>query len=225
MSLLGQFVGGILQQKPDLPEFIKTDPGSGQTAAIKNNANSFAAASGLASDVNAFSQEQLLKALRAAIPGYDTIVGKGSDAISSMIAGELPEGVSEAVERRAASSAVASGYAGSEASRKLVARDLGITSYQITQQGLDSAMRWILNARQTAVAPQMDVTSMFLTPAQQIQVEQANNLGEYQAKLQQANVDAAFDWRTILGQSLQTTDAQITQAALSMAGSVAGGMI
>ena len=54
----------------------------------------------------------------------------------------------------------------------LQARDLGLTSLQMTQQGLSSAERWLATVRNTQ-APMMDVTSMFISPSQKFAAMEA----------------------------------------------------
>ena len=224
MSVLGQFVGGILKQKPKVPAFVKTDAAAEQTKAIGANQAALPVASKLAREASEENQATLLANLRAAIPDYDVFMQQGGKNISSMLRGELPEDVAAAVERRGAAKALGGGYAGSDASRKLVSRDLGLTSLQLTQQGLDSAMKWMANAKQVSVAPIMDVTSMFINPAQQIAVTQYNNEGQFQRDYRANQLKAQYDWRTVLGTSIGTTDAQLTQAVLDMGVAAAGSM-
>jgi hypothetical protein len=195
-----------------------------QQKALQANLAAMGPSEELAARVNAFSQEELTKALRAAIPGYDQIVSNVGTSLASQTRGEIPIDVQRAIERSSAARALGGGFAGSGASRALTARDLGLTSYQITQQGLDSATRWIAQARTSAVAPQMDVTSMFITPQQQYAVTSEQRAAQFQRQMLQNQLNAQYDWRTQLGSSLQLADQQIMGLATAAAGSYLGGM-
>jgi hypothetical protein len=223
MTVLGQFVGGMLKQKPEIPKFVETRLPEEQQKALAANLAAMGPSEELAARVNAFSQEQLTKALRAAIPGYDKIISNVAGSIESQTRGELPMDVQRAIERSSAARALGGGFAGSGASRALTARDLGLTSYQITQQGIDSASRWLASARANALAPQMDVTSMFITPQQQYAVTSEQRAAQFQRQLMQNQLNAQYDWRTQLGGAIQLSDQQITQAALSTAANYFGG--
>ena len=68
---------------------------------------------------------------------YDELTGQAADVASSMLRGEIPEDVQRQVRQMSAENSLRQGLgAGSEASRFLTARDLGLTSTQIQQQGL-----------------------------------------------------------------------------------------
>lgn len=187
--------GGLLSggSKPDVPIFQRVDPDAEQSAAIEGNLKNFEKASQLSTQTNVYNQQELRRMLRVAIPGYDDIVKKGSGLIQSYLAGEIPADVTQQIQRNAAERAGASGYGGSGMARNLEARDLGLTSLQLTQQGLDSASRWLAGIKNAAVPQAMSVSSMFLTPAQRINVGQANNAGQFNRDLMAAQVAAAPD--------------------------------
>lgn len=163
--------------------------------------------------------------MKQLIPDLDTINAGVSGNIASMVSGQIPSDVAAQVARSGAAKAFAGGFGGSQRAGGLVARDLGLTSLQLTQQGLDSASRWLSTARSTMNAPQMDVTSMFITPQQQLQNQWRNETARMNLAWTKAQIDAQHDWRTQLGNSIQQTDAMITQTALSMVGGMAGGML
>lgn len=160
-----QAVGGLLAagRKPRIPEFPNLQ--EEQTNAIRGNISAFGDASALTSQTNQFNQDELNRMLRASIPGYDDMVTTGSRNIQSQLRGEIPQDVAMQINRKSAAQALSGGYGGSGMARNLEARDLGLTSYGLTQQGLSSAMQWMASARQTRMAPQMDVSSMFVTPS------------------------------------------------------------
>ena len=74
--------------------------------------------------------------------------------------------------------------------RNLVARDLGRTSYDITQNALKNASDFITRQRTVGVTNLMGPESMFLTPAQRIATVSANNNAAYGAAVNKATADA-----------------------------------
>lgn len=189
---VGSLVGGLLGagSKPKLPPFTPVDAQAEQQKAIGGNLANFQNASELASKASSFDQDTLTNQLRKAIPGYDQIVQKASQNIESQLSGQINPDVAAQVQRASAARALAGGYAGSGAAGNLSARDLGLTSMQIQQQGFGNALNYIQNQRQTATAAPTSVTSMFLTPAQRIGVAQFNSAGALQQGNLQAQVNA-----------------------------------
>lgn len=155
-------------RKPVVPTY----PTAGeilQQGTAGNIAN-FAQASQLSDKTNTFNQEQLMKMLRTAIPGYDEMMSQGSSAIGSMLRGEISGDVKNQIARGSAERSLAGGYGGSGMARNLEARDLGLTSLQLTQQGLGAAERWISSAKANATPMNFGVENMFLNPQQQMVV-------------------------------------------------------
>lgn len=190
-GLLGGLLGG--GKKPQIPAFKPVDIDAEQKAAIAGNTKNFSDSAELTTRTNAYNQSELKRMLRAAIPGYDAMVGKQGEVISSMLAGELPKDVTSQIQRNAAERSGAGGYGGSGMGRNLEARDLGLTSLQLTQQGLSAAERWLAGTKALAVPGQFDVSAMFLSPAQRVNATVANNTGQFNRDLMAANVAAAPD--------------------------------
>lgn len=190
-GLIGGLLGG--GKKPQIPAFTPIDIDAEQKAAIAGNAKSFSESAELTTRTNTYNQSELQRMLRVAIPGYDAIVGQQGKLVSSMLSGKLPEEVVSQVQRNAAERAGVGGYGGSGMGRNLEARDLGLTSLQLTQQGLSAAERWLAGTKALAVPGQFDVSAMFLSPAQRVSATVANNTGQFNRDLMAANVAAAPD--------------------------------
>jgi len=77
--------------------------------------------------------------LESVLPGYKDIVDQYAGTVRSQLAGELPEDVIRQIEDFAAEQGVEGGYGGSEFGQRAVARDLGLTSYQVTKEGQTAA--------------------------------------------------------------------------------------
>jgi hypothetical protein len=228
MAVFGALIKGALGgygSKPKVPVYDAVDPTAEQLGAIAGNQAALPGAQKLAEQTNAFNIGQLQKALETIIPGYSSIKGKQSDIVQSMLRGELPRDVQDAVQQAAASRAVGGGYGGSGMNRNLVARDFGRTSFDITQQGLDSATRWMAATASMAAPALMDVTSMFLTPQQRIAYSFQNKENQFNRDWMANQVKAAPDpFKAALGDAFIEEERQIFELASSVAG-MAGGMI
>lgn len=160
-------VYGTRVHVPDYPELEEA-----QRQAVKANRDILPEAQKLVSETNTFNHAELQRLIRLSIPDLDEINKNISGNIASMTRGELPTDVANLISRKAAEGAVAGGYGGSGMHRNMEARDLGLTSLQMTQQGLSSAERWLATVRNTQ-APMMDVTSMFISPMQKFAANEA----------------------------------------------------
>lgn len=181
-------IGEAFREVAKVPKFKPINIGAEQTAAIAGNMANLPASEAIATRVNAFNLSEYNKMLESALPGYAGIKSKISQNIQSQLAGEIPDDVAQAIQRRAASQAFSGGFAGSGMAHNLTARDLGLTSLGLTQQGLDSAQRWMTTAR----APQFDVTSMFISPQQRVEFQASERNSKFQRDYL-ANIATAQD--------------------------------
>jgi hypothetical protein len=195
-------LGNLMKKKVNAPGYKPIDTGEEIKTATAANLNVLGQAEELASRVNEGAQERLLRSLQAAVPGFENIVGQTSENIQANLAGQIPEDVQRAIQRAGASRAVASGVSGSQFGRNLTARDLGLTSLQLMNQGVQQSNQFLANARQNLTAPQFDVSNMFVSPAQQLQVTAQNRANQYNAEWLQRQLSAAQSWQTIVGGGL-----------------------
>ena len=215
-AVLG-ITGGIFQagKKVKTPQYVRTDTAVEQQKAVEQNTNVLPAAENLAGKTNLFNQSELMKSLRGVIPNIDAIQTQVSENLLSRLKGEIPEDVKNAVLRNSAGQAVYGGFANSGAKTNLDARDLGMTSLQISNQALDSAGRWIAGARASMIAPQFDITSMFVTPGQRIAQTFADNQGQFARNMFDAQVAAQPDpTRAAIGKSLSSIGGSMFGAGL-----------
>jgi hypothetical protein len=222
MAVLGSLIKGALGgygKKPTVPVYNEVDPTAEQAAAISGNQQNLAAAQKLASSTNAFNTAQLQKMLESTVPGYNKIQGQQSGLIQSMLSGQIPKDVQDAITNQAAASAVGGGYGGSGMHRNLVARDFGMTSFQMTQQGMDSAQRWMAQTASMFTPGMMDVTSMFITPQQRTAYSFQNRENQFNRDWMANQVKAAPDpFKAALGDAFIEEERQI----MELVGSVAG---
>lgn len=174
----------IYGTRPSIPDYPELD--AAQKKAITDNRAALPDIQDLAHSVNTFNASEIEAMLKHVIPDLSSINSGASGAIDSMVHGQIPADVASLIERKSAERSVAGGFSGSGMSHNLSARDLGLTSLQLVQQGLSSADRWIASAR-AAQAPVYDVSKMFVSPAEQF----AANEGKYQRDLYANTIAAA----------------------------------
>lgn len=224
MATSGGSIAGTLltYKKPSIPDYPLVDQQLEQLLATKGNIAALPKLQQLASRVNEISSTELLKQFERMLPGYSGLRDKGTGLIESQLRGEIPDDVAREIQRHSAERATAGGYGNSEAMSNLVARDLGLTSLEITNRALGSAERWMATAR--ASAPQFDFTQMFITPQQRIQTKLYENSQVYQNKLLKSQVDAMPEaWEAALATLFDNIE-EMGSSALSMyAGGAMGG--
>ena len=104
--------------------------------------------------------EQFASELEAALPGYKNIVQSMSKATQDMISGKLPGDVQAQISQMTAEKNLQGGRYGGIAGN-LTARDLGLTSLQLSQQGQVSAKSLLELVTTKLMPPQIDVSKIF----------------------------------------------------------------
>lgn len=178
---------GAYGKKPEVPALTPVSPDAEQKAAVAGNQASFGDIAKLATSVNTFNQDQLNALIdRVLGPG---VRGQIQTNLASQLRGEVPQDVRDAIYRSNAERGVATNAFGGGFKANINARDIGLTSLQITNQALSSAESWLSKA----TAPQFDVTSMFFTPAQRLAQANLQQQRQYEHDLLAAGVKAAPD--------------------------------
>lgn len=188
MGLFGSLISLGFGGPPKLAPWQSVDAQQEQAKAIAGNQAALPGAESLASGVNTFNQGEVQRLLELAMPGYAKLRDRGTSYVNDLLAGRIPSDVSNQIRTSNATRSLYGGFGGTQAAGNLTARDLGLTSLGLMGQGLDSASRWIAQAR--TLAPTMDVTSMFLSP--QFQTQFATN--ERNARLGYQNTKNQFDY-------------------------------
>ena len=117
-----------------------TQPGFGglsQWEAIEKHGITDPSQIGVLDEQTREREESLYSGVQGALTGMEDSIKRLSEANASMLKGEIPADVSASVRRAASESSIAGGVFGS-ASRALSARDLGRTSADIKQQGIQN---------------------------------------------------------------------------------------
>lgn len=207
-----------------VPEFRRVNVEGEQSAAIRQNLQQLESASELSRRTTEADQATLESQLRRAIPGYDKLIQQASSNIGANLRGELSPEVTSQVQRSTAGRALMSGAgAGSGFGRALTARDLGLTSLNLQQQGLGQAMSFIQNQRSAGMVQPMSAASMFVSPTQRINLALQENAMQYNRDLTAAQEAAKPDpMMAAIGGSLSNIGGMMFGGA--MGGGGMGGM-
>lgn len=176
-----------------MPQLARTSLPQQQQAAISANLAAMPGAKDLVGQANIFSRDQINQMLSSVIPDFQGITATASSNIASMLRGEVPSDVSTAVQNSAAARALGGGYAGSGMGRNLVARDLGLTSLDLTQRGLSSAQSWMTTMNSIYQPSMMNLASMFISPEQMYATENEQNIQQFQRQWMQEQINSMPD--------------------------------
>jgi hypothetical protein len=221
-SVLGKLLFG---KKPKLPDLKEVSLQEEQKKSIEGNRSVLPELMGLAREVNAFNQEETMKAREASLPGYKNVLAKTQEQLMSQLKGEIPKDVQDLIQNQAAARSLGGGYGGSGASRNLVARDLGLTSLGIVDKGLAAADRWLTTGSRFLTGPTFDVTSAFITPMQQagFTVNERNTRWNYQWFKNQLDAQPE-PWQQAIDQITTWLESSATSyAGMAMGGGGGGG--
>ena len=191
------FLSPIFGSKPKIADYHPVDLSAEQLKAIEADLAAWPQIQQLG---NMF-QQYLLGQYETAIPGFSDILKAGGATTQEMLKqsqplleGKIPEDVKNALYRSTAYESLQSGTAGSGMSHALTARDLGLTSLNLINQGAElagkagnAAQRWAsLSGAQTP-------EGMLITPQQQSQLDVQQELIRQATKQTKFNVAAAPD--------------------------------
>lgn len=214
MATLGTLVGGAIGgfgRKPKIPQLPSISIDSVQRETISGNTAALPQAQQLATQADSISQDQFRRALEFALPGsFSQVQGN----IGAQLRGELPPDIAQSIIRSATAAGYARGFGPrSGLGSNLVARNLGLTSLQQQQTGLQNLMGL------AGMLPRFDATSMFFTPQQRLGFEINERDTRFEHSLLKSRIKAMPDpFKAALTQAIINDE----QALLEMAGSVVG---
>ena len=167
------FLNSVFGSRPSVPDFVPVDYGVQQQKAVSENQAALPGIENLASSVNDFNEAALAKSLGISTSAFRSLKAGTTSSIGDLLKGNIPADVLDAIQRQGSERGLFLGVGGAPASRSWTAADIGRTSLNMFSQGLDAATRWMATNR----ANQFDVTSMFITPQQQLAqaTEERNN--------------------------------------------------
>lgn len=206
--------------KPKVPPFVPVDTTAEQAAAISGNLKNLPAAEQFASQLNSFLGSEWLKSTEIGFPQFKQVSENIGSNIASMTAGEIPQEVQDLIQRNAAVKSLYGGYGGTGMQSNLTGRDLGLTSLDLMGKGQDAATRWMAATR----SPQVDLSSMFISPTQRIGVTQWNKEFAFNRDWTKNQIKAMPDpFLAALGNSLDSMVGGAASAAGSIMGMYGGG--
>jgi hypothetical protein len=198
MSYIALGVGGAAMiggaamsagKKVKVPQFKKVDVEAEQQAAIKGNIASLTSANELAQKTTSAEQSLLESQLRRAIPGYDQMLGQMSSNIGSALKGELNPDVMANLQRSSAGKNLMSGAgAASGFGTARTARDFGLTSMQMQNQGFAQAQSFMQQQRTMGMAQPFSASSMFISPSQRMNISLQENQTQFNRDMAAAQV-------------------------------------
>lgn len=214
---MGSFLDDVFGSKPSLPAWHGLDLANEQRVATRNNLAIAPEASKLAN----LTEDQILSMLRTAIPNFDSIRDTAGSNILSELKGEVPKDVQDSIVNSAAGRSLGLGVGGSGFGRDLVARDLGITSLNLTEKGLSSAESWIASTERMLSPAMAAYTGMFVTPGQQAAFDANERDKQFEHDWLGAQIEAMpdpgtagiihqFDGTTLLGRNAPQQSGQQT---------------
>lgn len=189
----------IYGSKPKTAEYDDVNLSAEQKKALEGNLANFGLISQLSQQFADLSTAQMDKL----IPGYSGLLKSGGatsqsilDAAAPLLKGEIPQDVQDKVLRSSAYQSLIGGYAGSGMSKALTARDLGLTSLNLLNQGAalatagsNSAQLWGNMAKGNMMNP----GSMMIDPSMQAGVTTQNSIANQAVQQFKYNVAAAPD--------------------------------
>ena len=206
--------GSLMKKKPKIPTYKKVNQTQEQEAGIAANLASFSQANQLADQTTAADQDRLESVLSRTMPNYKDMLSGAGQAVQNMIAGNLPTADQQMLMRQSAERGGTLGISGSGAGRNLTARDLGLSSLQMTQAGLGAFNQLSSNVRQNYTANPMSTSAMYVSPQQRIQNAIGQNQAAHNAAVSKAQSDAANHWRSRLGGFAQSSGGMMMGAGM-----------
>jgi hypothetical protein len=204
------FLGDLFGSKPTVPTWNNISLDQSQTQAIGANQASLGSLETLGAGINSFNQQQLTELMNNIMPGFSASASTASKNIASELSGQIPTDVSNAIQSSDAAKALTGGFGGSGLSGNLTARDLGLTSLDLTNQGLSSLESWSGQIDKMFMPGQFNVSSMFISPQDEFTSTMQNQEQEMQQQWMTNQVDAMGD--------------PVTQGLWNMGTSMLGGM-
>jgi len=213
--------GAAIKTKVKAPPAPKVNAGQEAGKAIAANIENLPQAQTLAEQVNLFNRQQLMDQLKEFAPFASETTKAQSKNLMEMAQGPLPKDVISQIFRSGAAKSMAGGTAGSQFAGNLTARDLGLNSLQMMNQSFANNNMYLSGIRQNMMAPSFDVSSMFLSPAQQIQSQMWNETNRFNRDYLASQLRAAQSAATAFGNSMQQMGTGLTGASM---GALGGGM-
>jgi len=221
----GTLIGGLIKGKgPKLPPLEIIDAQKEQMKSITGNQAALPELKELAGDVNTFNTEQLDKTLSYAIPGFAGLKQGVSDNLLAGLRGEMSAADSAALRNKNAAWGLQSGVSGGGGTVQdfREARNYGIATQSIIDKSINSTESWLRSMASIQTPGQFNVSSMFISPEQQINLDVSERNNKFQYQMQKNIQKYQSSARYLLGTQIEQDDAMINSMIGSVAGSAGG---
>lgn len=148
--------------------------------------------------LNVADERELERMLNAAIPGYSDLQAQRAGNVASQLRGELAPDVEREIFNSSIARALSGGYGGSPAARNLAVSDLGLSSLELQQLGMQNASNLISS---TPMINPVSAASLTITPQQVLALrsnERAQRMGAQTTAAQAPSSTGV--WGSALGQ-------------------------
>lgn len=197
-----------------MPAFVPLNAQKEQRVAIGGNLDALPSIKDLASQYNAFNVDEINKALGTTDPYQNQISTQLSKNRLDWSKGLMSKDLADQVQLQSASRAVGGGYGGTGAHNALLARNYGLTSFDLQKQAQSSEESWLRTAASIYTPGMFNVAAMMISPGQQI----AFATEERNAKFQHDYIQAQWDWYGSIGQQMVRFEDTAVQLASSIGG-------
>lgn len=193
----------LFGSKPKVAPYKKVKSGEAIGESLTSNIGAMPQITQLGDLYKSYLTDQM----NSLLPGYSDILKQGAAdtkqelaSAEPLLKGEIPQDIQDMVRRTDAYGSMMGGFAGSGMARNLTARDFGLTSLSLMQQGANlaaqggsAAQRWAGLASGEVMNP----SNFFVTPQQQIALDQWNAINRHNYLQSKYNVQAAPDPQTV----------------------------
>jgi hypothetical protein len=190
MGLFGSLVQLGFGGAPKLEEWQTVNAQEEQLRSISGNLAALPTIKNLASSVNAFNTSEIAKVLEAHNPFLKQIEAQTSKNRLDWSKGVMSQDLADQVQLQSAARAVGGGYGGTGAHNALLARNYGLTSFNLQQQAQSSEESWLRTAAAIYEPGMFNLASEFISPGQQLGFATS----ERDRKLSYTNLKKQFDY-------------------------------
>jgi hypothetical protein len=215
-SILGTFLGTV-----DVPPQPKIDFMAEIQKSISDALKNLPQIETIASQINSFTADQLAQQRERLTPGITALMAKGTGALNDMIAGNLPQGVQEALHRDVLEKGAGLGISGSSFEKFSDISTSAQARLAYSQAGLTGIERWTQMAQ--ASTPLFDIGRYMPTPGQYAEVAKFNEENRFSHDWLANQVKWAGSWQHAVQGLLNWVATEGAQVVSSYAGMAGGG--
>lgn len=225
VGAVASIAGGVMSatkknQVPTLQAPKFESPEDAQNQYLKQGGN-LDALQKMNTDVNNRDNKDYRTALSSIDPSLMANVAKNGVNIASFLKGDIPQDVVQQIQRNSAQAALTGGFSGTGMARNMTARDLGLNSLQLMQQG--AGMMQQQTATDVAMTPgRQQLSQLMMTPQQLL----ARDDQDKTAAANIANQNAILQYQAALkDKGTGGILSSIGGGLMGMAGGGGGGML